>query len=82
MKIVIGNYIIRSDAYNFILQEKKIVKEGKPALSSNKYFNKLEYALTAIVDFNLLQSEAETVSEILSELKKTKKEILTVLKGV
>ncbi|MDY0929081.1 DUF5405 family protein [Enterobacter sp. CFBP8995] len=66
MQIDIGdNYVLTADQYQYIVQEKKIVKEGKNAgseyLSLVGYYPKLSQAITGLIHLDVQLSDVQSL---------------------
>lgn len=66
MQIDIGDkYVLTADQYQFIVQEKKTVKEGKNAgseyLSLVGYYPKLSQAITGLIHLDVQLSDVQTL---------------------
>jgi hypothetical protein len=85
MKISIGDqYQITSDPLNVILKQKyEKQKNGEPSgeydYKTIGYFPNLERAIDRLLDYNLLISDAENLSELVEILFNTKKDIKAAL---
>lgn len=66
MQIEIGDkYVLTADQYQYIIQEKKTVKEGKNAgseyLSLVGYYPKLSQAISALIHLDVQLSDVQTL---------------------
>lgn len=61
-------YVVTGSAHDLILNEKKIVKEGKNAgleiLSRLGYFSKFEHLVRELMHKEILESEAQSLNEL------------------
>lgn len=69
LRIVLGDkYVVTGSAFDLILSEKKIGKEGKTAgqevLSRIGYFSKFEHLVRELMHKEILESEAQTLFEL------------------
>ncbi len=69
LRIELGDkYVVTGSAHDLILNEKKIVKEGKSAgqevLSRLGYFSKFEHLVRELMHKEILDSEAQTLTEL------------------
>ncbi|HGO6780168.1 TPA: DUF5405 family protein [Klebsiella aerogenes] len=69
LRIEIGDkYVVTGSAHDLILNEKKFAKEGKSAgqevLSRLGYFSKFEHLVRALMHKEILESEAQTLTEL------------------
>lgn len=69
LRIELGDkYVVTGSAHDLILNEKKIAKEGKSAgqevLSRLGYFNKFEHLVRELMHKEILESEAQTLTEL------------------
>lgn len=69
LRIELGDkYVVTGSAHDLILNEKKIAKEGKSAgqevLSRLGYFSKLEHLVRELMHREILESEAQTLTEL------------------
>ena len=72
--ISIGDkWVITSDQYQFILNEKKIVKSGKKAgeewLDTIGYYPKINQLISGLVHHYIHNSELQTLNDIASEIE-------------
>lgn len=71
--ISIGDkWVVTSDQYQFILNEKKIAKSGKDAgkewLSTIGYYPKISQLVTGLIRHNIQSSAAESFADITAEI--------------
>lgn len=69
LRIELGDkYVVTGSAFDLILSEKKIGKEGKTAgqevLSRVGYFSKFEHLVRELMHKEILESEAQTLTEL------------------
>lgn len=69
LRLELGDkYVVTGSAHDLILNEKKIAKEGKSAgqevLSRLGYFNKFEHLVRELMHKEILESEAQTLTEL------------------
>ena len=75
MKIDIGDkYVLTADQFQFIVQEKKIVKEGKNAggeyLSLVGYFPKLSQAIVGLIHLAVQMSDVQSLQEMEQHIRR------------
>lgn len=75
MKIDIGDkYVLTADQFQFIVQEKKIVKEGKNAggeyLSLVGYFPKLSQAIAGLIHLDVQMSDVQSLQEMEQHIRR------------
>jgi hypothetical protein len=79
-----GGFVLVSDEYQIILQERKKNLSGKDIgveyFNNVGYYGTLEHALMGYVRKCMLKSKATTVSELLAEIKGLRKYIEEVTK--
>lgn len=65
MQIEIGEYVITSDTYNLILNEKKVAKEGKSVgeerLQSIGFYSKISTLISALIQREVLLSDVQSL---------------------
>lgn len=65
MQIEIGEYVITSDTYNLILNEKKVAKEGKSAgeerLQSIGFYSTISTLISALIQREVLLSDVQSL---------------------
>jgi len=69
MRIEIGDkYLVTADQYNYILQEKKVAKEGKNAgseyMQNIGYFTRISQLVTTLIHLEVRQSDITSLSEM------------------
>lgn len=73
-----GRYVVTSDAFQFILQEKKIAKTGKNAgnewLDVVGYYPKLSQFVTGLMVHDALICEARCLGELSAQIERTARE--------
>lgn len=74
MKIVIADkYLLTADQYQYIVKEKKIVKDGKNAgeeyLSLVGYFPKLSQAISGLINLDVQMSEVTSLKEMQNHIE-------------
>ena len=74
LRIELGDkYVVTGSAHDLILNEKKIAKEGKSAgqevLSRLGYFNKFEHLVRELMHKEILESEAQTLTELRNHIQ-------------
>jgi len=86
MKIPVGKYVITSDPYQYIVNEKKISKKGKNMgkeyLTPASYHNTVESAMQDIIERRIRSCEATTIKELIQEVGQIKTTVKQALKGV
>lgn len=75
MKIEIGDkYVLTADQFQLIVQEKKIVKEGKNAggeyLSLVGYFPKLSQAIAGLIHLDVQMSDVKSLQEMEQHIRR------------
>jgi len=75
MKIDIGDkYVLTADQFQFIVQEKKIVKEGKNAggeyLSLVGYFPKLSQAIAGLIHLDVQLSDVQSLQAMEQHIRR------------
>lgn len=75
LKIEIGDkWVITSDQYQFILNEKKVVKSGKKAgeewLDTIGYYPKINQLISGLIHHQILQSTICSIEEMAAEIKR------------
>lgn len=77
MHIEVDKYVITSDPYNIILNEKKTAQKGRTKgeiyLFPIAYYQTVEDCIEGIVDHGIKNSEATSFKELIIEIKKLKK---------
>ncbi|EGH3182869.1 hypothetical protein IEA65_004400 [Salmonella enterica] len=73
--ITIGDkWVITSDQYQFILNEKKVVKSGKKAgeewLDTIGYYPKINQLISGLAHHYIYNSELQTLNDIASEIER------------
>ena len=76
-----GNFVITSDAHNFILSKKKKLKDNKEKLISHTYHSDIESVLNAYVQKRILGSDAKDIKTLLKDLNDIYEYIKTVVKS-
>lgn len=84
MKIKLSDdYQLTSDRYQYIIQEKKVVKKGKTQgteyWDNIGYYNTLQGALDSYVNMRVRISDKNTLTELLAYLKEIKKEVIALV---
>lgn len=73
------DYRITTDKYQYVLQERRIVKEGKAAGEEAwdiiGYYSKLEHALERFVDIRVKSSDLTSIKELIDLQRKLRKEV-------
>lgn len=69
MRIEIGDkYLVTADQYNYILQEKKVAKEGKNIgneyLQTVGYFTRISQIVTSLIHLEVRQSDITSLAEM------------------
>ncbi len=86
MKVKIGDYLIKSDPYCYVLTKQKIRKEGKKKGEEYQdtlgYYGTLESCVEAIIEEGIRSSEATSLKMIVDEVNEIKQEIQEALKGI
>lgn len=71
-------YVVTGSQHDLILNEKKVVKEGKNAgqevLSRLGYFNKFEHLVRELMHKEILESEAKSLTELRDHIQKFSEE--------
>ncbi|MCG8709214.1 DUF5405 family protein [Brenneria sp. 4F2] len=86
MEISIGEkYVITSDKYQYILQEKKIKKEGKDIgqeyLSTIGFYPKLSQLISRLCHLEIMTSDVQTLQAFEQRINRLSIEIETAFKG-
>lgn len=77
------NFQVATDTYNFMLQKKRVIESGKSA--GEKYWDTLSYhasiegALVKYLDYNIKNSNVESIEELIEYIKELKSEIYEIL---
>lgn len=84
MKIKLSDdYQLTSDRLQYIIQEKKVVKEGKTQgkeyWDNIGYYSTLQGALDSYVNMRVRISDKNTLTELLAYLKEIKKEVIALV---
>jgi len=85
MKIKVEeNLFIESDGVQFILRDYsgKVDKKGKEIYKSLGFFGSLQSALKKVVKIKIMKSNAETIQQLLSELKIIEDEIDDLINNI
>ena len=74
MRIEIGDkYLVTADQYNYILQEKKVAKEGKNVgneyLQNVGYFTRISQLVTTLMQLEVRQADISSLSEMNALIK-------------
>jgi len=85
MKIDIGDkYVLTADQFQFIVQEKKIVKEGKNAggeyLSLVGYFPKLSQAIAGLIHLDVQMSDVKSLQEMDQHIRRVSEQCEQAIK--
>lgn len=85
MKIDIGEkYVLTADQFQFIVQEKKVVKEGKNAggeyLSLDGYFPKLSQAIAGLIHLDVQMSDVQSLQEMEQHIRRVSEQCEQALK--
>lgn len=69
MRIEIGDkYLVTADQYNYILQEKKVAKEGKNIgseyMQNVGYFTRISHLVKTLIQLEVRQSDINSLSEM------------------
>ncbi|EBV3772081.1 DUF5405 family protein [Salmonella enterica subsp. enterica serovar Chester] len=75
IRIEIGDkWIITSDQYQFILNEKKVVKSGKKAgeecLDTIGYYQKINQLISGLIHHHIQQSSITALDQMASEIER------------
>lgn len=75
LRIEIGDkWVITSDQYQFILNEKKVVKSGKNAgeewLDTIGYYPKINQLISGLIHHNIQDSEIKTLKGMADEIER------------
>lgn len=75
INIVIGDkWVVTSDKFQFILNEKKIVKSGKNAgeecLDTIGYYPKISQLISGLIHHHIQQSTVTTLEEMAAEIER------------
>ncbi|WP_368894481.1 DUF5405 family protein [Kluyvera ascorbata] len=69
-----GKWVITSDQYQFILNEKKVAKSGKKAgeewLDTIGYYPKIEQLVSGLIHNHIQTSEIKSIIEMSDEIKR------------
>lgn len=86
IEIHIGNWMITADSYQYILQRgyesKKGKNAGKVSYSTEGFYPRLEDLLISLLEKRLKDSDVQSISKLLKEVQKSKKEILEYAKVI
>ncbi len=85
MKIEIGDkYVLTADQFQFIVQEKKVVKEGKNAggeyLSLVGYFPKLSQAIAGLIHLDVQMSDVQSLQEMEQHIRRVSEQCELAIK--
>lgn len=68
LNITLGKYVITGSTHDLILNEKKIIKEGKNAgeetLSRLGYYSKFEHLVKELCHKEIIESEAQSLKQL------------------
>lgn len=75
MQIDIGNkYVLTADQFQYIVREKKVVKEGKNAGSETLalvgYFQKISQAISALIHLDVQLSDVQTLQAMQQHIER------------
>ncbi|HGT4218937.1 DUF5405 family protein [Klebsiella michiganensis] len=75
IRIEVGDkWVITSDQYQFILNEKKVVKTGNKAgeewLDTIGYYPKIEQLISGLIHHHILQSRINSLQEMAEEIER------------
>jgi hypothetical protein len=73
MKVTVeGNLFIESDAYNFILKEQTVKKDGSGEGKTivHGYFSNIEQAMKRVLKMKIKQSTATTLQELVRDIRR------------
>lgn len=75
IRIEVGDkWVITSDQYQFILNEKKVVKSGNKAgeewLDTIGYYPKINQLISGLIHHHIHNSELQTLNDISSEIER------------
>lgn len=75
IRIEVGDkWVITSDQYQFILNEKKVVKSGNKAgeewLDTIGYYPKIEQLISGLIHHHILQSRINSLQEMAEEIER------------
>ncbi|MCS2161033.1 DUF5405 family protein [Scandinavium sp. H11S7] len=78
IRIEIGEkWVITSDQYQFILNEKKVAKSGKKAgeewLDTIGYYPKIEQLISGLIHHHIQQSSINTIKAMAAEIERVGK---------
>lgn len=87
MKIKLSeDYQLTSDRYQYIIQERKVVKagktKGKEYWENIGYYKKLQTALECYIDMRVRTSDKNSLTELLAYSKEIKKEVAAIVEGI
>lgn len=87
MNIKIGKYRLSSDSMNFIISEIKVFgedskKTGEEYDSEYTYYASLEQAFNGLFDKRLRESDANTLEELVNDVKAVRNELKEIFKKV
>ncbi|OQP33885.1 DUF5405 family protein [Pantoea latae] len=85
MKINIGDkYVLTADQFQFIVQERKVVKEGKNAggeyLSLVGYFPKLSQAIAGLIHLDVQMSDVQSLQEMERHIRRVSEQCEQAIK--
>ena len=86
MKIQIGKFTLRSDQYSYWVEEEYIGKDAKTGKEKKQtkrvagYSTTLEQLYRSFVQHKFRSSEAETVKELIADLKQVEQDIIEIRK--
>lgn len=84
MEIVVGKYTVKSEPKNLWIEETQINKKGKPKqVKVGGYSLTVEQLLKSFMHYKLRDSEANSIRELLADIKKMEEDIeMLIDKGV
>ena len=87
MKIDIGDkYVLTSDQFQYVIREKKIIKEGARAgeesLSLVGYFPKLSQAISALINLDVRMSDVKSLQDMHNHIERISKHCEKAFEGV
>jgi hypothetical protein len=75
--------MFKNDQYNWCIEQKRIVKDGKhkgeTVWGNRKYYSKLQQAALALFEKTTSCSEADSIDDLIHCIEKTKNEIIAAL---
>lgn len=80
------NYLLTSDSYNVILKKKRVPKEGnehkEPVYDIVGFYGSLEAACNGYLNKEVNMSNAESIEQLVEEVKAVREAIAKMTKGL